>query len=66
MRKEFDVHLLNDTGIAKAREVGEILSEALTELEAPANQQLTVDAHPVVDAETAKLAHAGLFARHVE
>lgn len=33
IRPEFAVHLLNDQGIAKATELGEIFSEALAEIE---------------------------------
>lgn len=34
MRKEFQVHILNEQGIAKATELGEIFSEALSKIEA--------------------------------
>jgi hypothetical protein len=33
MRAEFQVHLLNDQGLAKATELGEIFSEALSKIE---------------------------------
>jgi len=34
MRDEFQVHMLNDTGIAAATQLGEIFSEALTKIDA--------------------------------
>jgi hypothetical protein len=33
MRQEFQVHLLNDTGLAKATELGSIFTRALDEIE---------------------------------
>lgn len=34
IRDEFGVHILNDSGIAKAREIAEVYSRALVDLEA--------------------------------
>lgn len=34
MRSEFDVHLLNDVGLTRARELAEVFSDALTRIEA--------------------------------
>lgn len=34
MRQEFQVHMLNEQGIARAIELGEIFSDALTKIEA--------------------------------
>lgn len=41
MRNEFQVHLLNDEGIAKATELGEAFSDCLTRVEAvlPASRE---------------------------
>lgn len=33
MRNEFQVHILNDEGIAKAQKLGEVFSDALNEIE---------------------------------
>jgi hypothetical protein len=33
IREEFEVHLLNENGIAKARELAEVFSDALTKIE---------------------------------
>ncbi len=57
MRPEFQVHLLNDDGIAKANAIGEILSTALTELEriVPAGRGRAL--------VVTKLQEAGFFAK---
>jgi hypothetical protein len=44
MRQEFQVHMLNDDGVDKASQLGEIFSTALTEIEklVPKSRELSL------------------------
>ncbi len=57
MRQEFQVHKLNETGLAKAEQLGEVFSEALAKIEAliPASRGLSL--------VVTKLQEASFFAK---
>jgi hypothetical protein len=56
-RQEFQIHLLNETGLAKANALGDILSDALDKIEAivPAGRDRSL--------VITKLQEAGFFAK---
>ena len=58
IRSEFDVHMLNEAGIAKAREIAETFSAALDALEA----QCGADGREMAMVRT-KLQEAAFFAK---
>lgn len=58
IRNEFDVHMLNDAGIAKARAIAETFSSALTDLES----QCGADGREMAVVRT-KLQEAAFFAK---
>ena len=58
IRQEFDVHMLNESGIAKARAIAETFSAALTDLES----QCGSDGREMAVVRT-KLQEAAFFAK---